>query len=435
MNISARTIGGLFLVLALLAPPAAFGAEITGKYSAALEGRETRDGIKESVLVNYLSFDVDRLPLANLSLHGLGKYAHEWRENDSATSIYYLYGQHRTFEGRRDLLVGRFPLESHRFLTLDGLHLTMRPDRPWGYSLYAGQPRYMEIHNDRFERQFRDTGDYLAGGKVFLRGVEGLRANASYSREGDGSTVYRELIGIGGGKDFFFPRADEEMVLALDGSLDYNPAESALDKLSARLFLLYSAKLRVVVQADRFDVREDYPAGRELIISLFSTGREDRAQYTITYDLRPEISLYQGTVFTEMEMPDGTWRQGRIIKGGISGNYRERWGVGFDAGLYHFDSHSSDATGLALNLNYWPAEAWFTQLGLEVVKIDAPFRERERASSVIAEVGYQPGNTWRLAGYLERSDNPEFKNDFRTGIKLDYLFGFAFGRARQQTSR
>jgi hypothetical protein len=172
-----------------------------------------------------------------------------------------------------------------------------------------------------------------------------------------------------------------------------------------------------------------------LIISLFSTGREDRAQYTITYDLRPEISLYQGTVFTEMEMPDGAWRQGRIIKGGISGNYRERWGVGFDAGLYHFDSHNSDATGLALNLNYWPAEAWFTQLGLEVVKIDAPFRERERASSVIAEVGYQPGNTWRLAGYLERSDNPEFKNDFRTGIKLDYLFGFAFGRARQQTSR
>ncbi|MFU8819693.1 MAG: hypothetical protein ACNA74_08240 [Desulfurivibrio sp.] len=439
MKISSSTkIGVLLLLLLFPAYRPVQGAEVVGLYTAAYEDRQLRDGHRESILVNYLSFDAERLAVANLSLHGFGKYAHEWRDGDSATSLYYLYGNHRTFEGRSELQFGRFPLESHRFLTLDGLHLTMRPDSPWGYALYAGQPRYMEIHEERLERQFRDSGDYLFGARTFLRGVEGLRANASYSREGGGGDLYREIIGIGGGKDFFIPRRqirgddDDEMVLALDGSLDYNPDRAVLDQLTARLFLLYSSRLRAVLQADRFDVRDDYPPDRELIISLFSTGREDRAKYTVTYDLRPEISLYQGAVYTELELPDGSWRQGWIIKGGVGGNFRETRGLGFDAGLYYFDSHLAEATGLALSVDYQPTVVWNLRLGLEAVKLNAPFRERDHARTYSAELTYRPGVAWQLAGYLEQSDNPEYRSDFRSGLRLDYHFGFALNRAPQK---
>lgn len=441
MKISWGKIGAFSALLLLPLWPGnqpAIGAEISGRYTMGYEDRQARNGDRESVMVNYLSFDADRLPMANLSLHGMGKYAREWRQGDSATSIYYLYGHHRTFEGRRELQFGRFPLESHRFLTLDGLHYTRRPDRPYGYSLYAGQPRYMEIHDERFERQFRDSGDYLAGGKVFLRGVPDLRANVSYSREGGGGEVYREIIGLGGGKDYFLPRRQEgreEIILALDGSVDYNPDKSVLDRLSARLFVIYSEKLRAVLQADRFDVRDDYPADRELIISLFSSGREERAKYTVTYDLKPQIAIYQSSVFTQLEMPDGAWRQGRIIKGGVSGDFKEAWGVVFDAGLYHFNSHLAEATGLALTLDYQPDPLWNLQLGLEAVNITKPFREKKSAKTISAELGYQPGVNWRLAGYLEHSDNPEFRNDFRTGLRLDYHFGLALGKAMQKVGR
>ncbi len=426
---------GVFSVLLLLpvflAGKTVTGTEVTGRYTMGFEDRELRDGTQESVMVNYLSFDADRLPMANLSVHGFGKYAREWEEGVSATSIYSLYGNYRTFEGRTDLRFGRFSQESHRFLTLDGLHLTRRPDMPLGYSLYIGQPRYMEIHNQRFERQFRDSGDYLAGGKVFLRGVEGVRANMSYSREGGGGDVYREIIGLGGGRDFFIPhhRQDEEdMILAADGSLDYNPDQSVIDRLSARLFMIYSPRLQAVVQVDRYDVRDDYPTDRELIISLFSTGREDRAKYTITYNLRPELALYQSSVFTELEMPDGARRQGRIIKGGVMGDFQEQWGVDFDAGLYHFDSHLAEANGGAMSVNYHPVQAWNLLLGYEYVDISKPLRDDDSAQTVSVEVGYRPGIKWKVAGYLEHSDNPEYRSDFRTGLRLDYRFGFALGK-------
>lgn len=426
--------GYLLLLLTLGGLPVqpAAAAEISGKYSALIEDRETRSGERESVLLNYLSFEAVRVGLPALSLHGFAKQAHEWRQNDSATSIYYLYANHRSFEGRSDLKLGRFPLESHRFLTMDGAQLTILPERPWGYSLYAGQPRYLEIYEERLERQFRDTGDYLAGGKIFLQGYEGVRANASYSREGGGGEIHREIVALAGGKDFFPTLAGRERVLALDGSLDYSPDQAALDRMSARLFLIWSEKVRGVLQADRYDVRDNYPGGREMIISLLSSGREDRAQYTVTYDFSPEIALYQATVFTEMEMPDGAWRPGTIIKGGVSGNYRDHWGIDFDAGLYHFESHQAEATGMALSMRYTPQSPWDLLLGLELVRIDAPFRQEKSARSISAEIGYTPAPNWKLAGYLERSDNPEFKSDFRTGLRLDYLFGFTLGRVKQE---
>ncbi|ADH86782.1 hypothetical protein [Desulfurivibrio alkaliphilus] len=437
MKIASGKIGvfSLILLLVFLAGKTVTGAEVSGRYTMGYEDREVRDGSRESVMVNYLSFEAKRLPVTNLSVHGFSKYAYEWQRGDSATGIYYLYGNHRTFEGRNDLLFGRFPLESHRFLTLDGVHFTQRPNRPFGYSLYLGQPRYMEIHDDRFERQFRDSGDYLAGGKIFLRGVEGVRANASYSREGGGGDVYREIIGVGGGKDYYFTRRQEErdeVIVAVDGSLDYNPDQSAVDRLSARLFVIYPPRLRVVLQADRYDVRDNYPADRELIITLFSTGREDRAKYTVTYDWRPEIAFYQSSVFTELEMPDGAWRRGRIVKGGVIGDYRESRGVLFDAGLYHFNSHLSEANGLALSVDYQYDQVWNLLVGLELVRLSKPLRDEKNARSVNVELGYKPGDRWKLAGYLERSDNPEYRNDFRVGLRFDYLFGFALGRAAQR---
>ncbi len=424
---------GYFLILPVLIgllAQAAAAAEISGNYSALIEDRETRNGTRESLLLNYLSFDAVRVGMPALSLHGFAKQAYDWRRSDSATGIYYLYANHRSFEGRSDLKLGRFPLESHRFLTLDGAQLTILTQRPWGYSLYAGQPRYLEVDEERLERQFRDTGAYLAGGKIFLQGYEGVRANASYSREGGGGEIHREIVGLAGGKDFFPLLAGRERTLALDGSLDYSPEQAAPDRMSARLFLIWSEKLRGVLQADRYHVRDNYPAGREMIISLLSSGREDRAQYTLTYDFSPEIALYQAAVLTEMEMPDGAWRQGTIIKGGVSGNYREARGIDFDAGLYHFASHQAEATGVALSMRYTSRALWDLLLGLELVRIDAPFRRDNEARTISAEIGYTPAPNWKLAGYLEQSDNPEFKSDFRTGLRLEYLFGFSLGRTK-----
>jgi hypothetical protein len=419
------------LVLALLAmtslPRPLHGAELDGKFTSLFESRQNRDGTREAVLDNYLRLDLDKLFVTPLSLHAYGKYGTELNNGPDSTDIYHLYAQYRTFQGETDLKLGRFPLESHRFLTLDGAYLTMRPEGRIGAAIYAGQPRYLEFYPEQIQNRFRDTGDYLAGGKLFLQGVEGARANVYYSREGKDGTVYREIVGAGGGKDFRFNLLSSEVKMSADGSLDYNTDQAAIDKLTARLFFAFDKKLRLLMQADRYDIRDDYPADRQLIISLLSTGREDRIFYTLTYDLSTNFSVYQGSVFTGLRMPDGVWQNGTIVRGGVTVNFIKPAGLDLDAGVYRFESFLAKASGVSATLKWRPLRLWTTQAGVEAVLYDAPFRSNKTAKTVSAEVGYSPVSRLKLAFFAEQSDNPEFKSDFRTGLRLDYNFGFATG--------
>lgn len=416
------------VALALFALPFPLhAADIGGAFSSLFESRKDRDGARETVLDNYLRFDVDKLPIAPLSFHAYGKYGYEANGGFSSTDVYQLYAQYRTFQGSTDVKVGRFPLESNRFLTLDGAYLTLRPESRVGVSVYAGQPRYLELYSDNLSKTFRTTGDYLYGGKVFLQGVEGVRANVSYSREGKDGVVFREIAGVGGGKDFKFSLLGSAVKLAADASADYNNAQSALDKLTARLFFTFDKKFRLIVQADRYDVRDEYPAGRELIISLLSTGREDRLFYTATYELSPKFAIYQGSVFTGLRMPDGSRQTGTIVRGGVTGNFIKPAGLDFDAGLYHFESFMSKASGASLNLKWRPINRWSTEAGCEIVSVNAPFVTEKIAKTFTAQIAYSPVSRLKLALFTERSDNPEFRSDFRTGLRLDYNFSFNTG--------
>jgi len=412
------------VVIVLVFPSIIYGTDVTGKYTAIYQGREDRDGEKESIFDNYLRLDINNLFNPDISVHAYGKYGHGFNNDFSDGDVYYLYLQYRTFEGRTDLRLGRFPIETHRFLTVDGINATLRPEGIIGVSAFAGQPRYLEIDPDRFHREFRDTGDYIFGGKVFLQGMKGLRANVSYSREGNGENVYRDLLGAGAGKDFNLKVFDTDVRISSDVLADYNTDKSNMDKLTGRVNVFFDKKVRVILGADRYNVKEDYPEGRELIMSLLSTGREDRLSYTIFYDITENLAVYQASTFTRLEMPDGEWHRGTIIKGGINGNFLKEAGLDFGVGVYRFDSFVAKASGVTTEIKWHLSGKWTFEGGVEAVSFNTPFRDSKTATTVTGEVKYSPNRRMNVAVFAEQSDNPEYTSDFRAGIRVEYNFSF-----------
>lgn len=425
-----KEVSALAVLIILAIPSILHGTEIAGKYTAIYQSREDRDGEKASVFDNYLRLDINKLFHPDISVHAYGKYGHEFNNEFSDGDVYYLYLQYRAFEGGTDLRLGRFPLEAHRFLTVDGLNATFRAAGIIGVSAFAGQPRYLEIDPDRFHREFRDTGDFIFGSKVFLQGIEGLRAHISYSRE-NGGDVYRELLGAGAGKDFKLKVFDTDMRISSDVLADYNTDKSTLHKLTGRLYFSFDKKVRIILAADRYNVKEDFPEGRELIMSLLSTGREDRLSYTIFYDITRNWAVYQASTFTHLEMPDGEWHEGTIIKGGINGNFLKEAGLDFGVGVYNFDSFVAKASGVTAEIKWHLSGKWTFEGGVEAVFFNTPFRDSKTATTVTGEVKYSPNRRMNVAVFAEQSDNPEYTSDFRTGMRVDYNFSFGLFEGRQ----
>ena len=422
----AITVVAVLLMLAQAGP--LLGAEVSGRFSSLFQSRENRDGGRESVLDNYLSLDGDRLLHPAVSMHAYGKYGHDFDAGFSDTSLYYGYLEYRTHEGRADIKLGRFPLSTHRFLTVDGVNVSLKPDGPVGVAVFGGASKYLDLDPDRFKRLFSTSEGTIYGGRLFLQGIEDTRAYAGYSWEGSGDTVYQELFSGGVGRDFRAELLGKELKISADGNADYNVDRADLEKMSARLFTSYDKKLRVLLEADLYDVKNEFPEGRELVLSILSDGREERTFYTVFYDLNPIVAIYQSSVFTRLKMPDGGWQTGTILKGGVSGNFIEQMGLDLDLGIYRFESFIADATGISTKIRWRPHNKWILEGGLEAVSIDTPSRHDQTATTITGEVGYRPKPTLKAALFVEQSDNPEFRSDFRTGMRLDYDFSFSTGR-------
>jgi len=423
----------VFVILLFILAPACplFGAEVSGTYSALFQNRENAAGNKESVLDNYLMLDATNIGRPDISAHVYGKYGRDLNDDFSDSSIYYGYLQYKTFQGATDIKLGRFPMETHRFLTVDGLSAYFRPAGLVGFTAFGGVPKYLDIDPDRFNRQFSETGGLIFGGRVFLQGIENTRAYAGYSREWKGSDAYRELLSAGGGRDISGNVLGNELKVSLDASADYNEASSGMEKATARLFATYARKLTLIVEADRYDVKNEYPEGRELVLSMLSDGREDRVFYTLSYNITKRVSVYQSSVFTYLRMPDGEWQRGTILKGGFGADYVRELGLDVDVSVYRFESFIANASGISARIKGRPFRSWIVESGVEAVHFDTPFRNDKFARTVTGEIGYQPKPKYKVALFVERSDNPEYRSDFRTGVKFDYNFSFSGGKGGQ----
>jgi len=409
----------IFIVLFFVTVAHSF--EFNGRFSTKYEYSNDDNRYDRNRWENILILDNTEIIKDYLNFNFYGKFYVEDKDGDTKdfTDIYSGYIDFRTFENRFHLKAGRFNYINNTFMTIDGAEATLRTDYYFGITLFGGIPKYLDKDDRHINDEFRETGEVIYGGKLFLNGVENTTGYLSYSREEDDSDTVQELLGAGVGRTFIdlFVKG---LKLNIDTKVDYEINEDELYKADIRGSLEYK-KFVLILGYTRFNVKDGFRGGRELVISNFSTGREDRYFYTIEYWINENIKIYQGLVHTLVKYPSGEWVSGNIVKAGADFSYFKEAGVFTGVNGYYYENDIANAGGGGYYLDWnitndlkWGVEG-------EYVKMNH-WNDDYGIFSFYTDLEYKISKHYLLGAYFEKNEKTRYLPQERVGVKFEYIF-------------
>lgn len=402
---------------------AAYGSSIHGElstaYEVALDAGEDED--TKRFWENYLRIDNAELIGPYLDLNFFGKYVRVDAENDEdsedKTQIYSAYLHYSSFQNAVELKVGRFAYVGNRFLTLDGATFTVRTDYYFGATLFAGSLEYFDIDDRYINEIYRDTGNTLYGGKIFLNGVKHTNGYISYSKEENDAQTVQELVGAGLGQTISLSRA----VFEVGGKMEYDAEHDDIYKGSLRVRMTY-ASLAVMVDGTRYDVQEGVNYENELVLSNFSTGREDRLSYTVQLSFAKSLNVYQSAVLSSIEVDDDENLNGAIYKLGINIDFFETIGVTGNIEGYYYDSERYSANGESLAIEWNLTRALRMIFEGELLTLDNDEADETTVYSLYLSAEYDIFKDLTLRIFCENNEETQYLPENRYGLKIAYRF-------------
>jgi len=404
------------LILILLGITAAgYCYNIDGTLSTAYEVSKDKGESSEGLWENFLSIDNAKLLDPYIGFNFYGRYSQE--DGDSYTDIYSAYLDYSSFQKSVEVKLGRFSYVGNRFLTLDGAEATVRTDYLFGATVFAGSPEYYDSDERHINETFRDTGDRLYGGKIFLNGLPETSGYISYSKEEYKSEDLQEMLGLGLGRRFVL--SDQKFV-NLNGKLEYDTDESTIYKGTARIYVK-ADKLSVIADFNRYNVKDGSSYENELVISNFSSGRENRYGLTVEYALTDSYIPYAGLVHTELEMPSGAVAEGDISKMGLDVDYFKTHGLSANIEGYHYSSEISNANGGSVALDWNITREFRLRAETEMLRLENA-KTRQNIYSMYFEAAYDVLKDLTIQGYAENNRETRYLPENRVGIKAEYSF-------------
>lgn len=402
----------------------AYSFGIDGSFSTSYEHSEEKGGDSEGTWENTLILDNVRLLNPYLGFNFHGTYSEE--DGESFTDIYSAYLEFSSFERALEIKLGRFSYLGNRFLTLDGVEATLRTDYYFGATVFAGVPEYFDSDERHINESFRDTGDRLYGGRIFLNGVKNYTGYVSYSKEEDGDRTIQELLGVGLGRRFV-SLTDKTVFLSLDGKIDYDMEDDDIYRGMARVYARYK-KLGLIADVTRIRVEDGSDRLGELIITNFSSGKEDRYSYTVEYSINDHYTVYQGTVHTVLLNNFGEWITGDIYKFGANVNHFKSHGLTSNFEIYIYDGSDSEANGLSFALDWsitrefrFSFEAEYVGRS-EIINGTAGMDKEDSIYSIYGEIEYDIIKDLTVGVYAENNRETRYLPENRYGVKATYSF-------------
>ncbi len=419
-----KLIGLFCMILTMAMATAVYGLPIHGELFTAYELSNDEDEDTQTLWENYLRIDNAALIGPYLDLSLFGKYAQD--DGESYTDIYSANLHFSSFQNAIELNAGRFAYVENRFLTLDGAALTVRTNYYFGAAVFAGIPRYFDVDDRHINETFRDTGDRLYGGKLFLNGVKNTNAYVSYSKEESDEYTVQELVGAGIDQFFILGRAE----FNAGAKMAYDTEQEDIYKGILRLHMTYG-RLTVLADGTRYNVQEGTDYANELVISNFSAGREDRISYAVKYAITENIIPYQSTILTNIEVVGAETLDGEIYKLGVDIDYFKKIGVTSNVEGYYYNSEVSSATGVSMALKWsitrvlrMTFEGEFLSLAYAAIDdtIDDTDETDETVYSVYMSAEYDILKDLTVIIYGENNQETRYLPENRYGIKAAYRF-------------
>jgi len=401
----------LVLILIFLMSVSAFAFNIDGSITTSYEVSKDKGEESEGLWGNYLSIDNAKLIDPYIGFTFFGRYVYDESIQEDYTDVYSAYIDYSSFQDTLQVRVGRFSYVANRFLTLDGIQATLRTDFMLGATAFAGVPEYFDSDGRHVNESFRDTGDRLYGAKVFLNGVKDTTGFISYSKEEEEDVTFQEILGLGAG--YRFNISDAQM--HANGSVQYDIEAGNIYKGAGKLYMKYG---NLIVNTDfaTYNVQDGSTYADELIISNFSSGKQDKYALSVQYDITKNISPYVSAVYARMEMPSGLVANGEIYKAGSNFNYFKEIGVMTTAEGYFYNSEVSNARGGSFDIDWSMTRTFRLNFEAEMLRVENTKTEKT-IYSLYMKAEYDLLKDLTVSIFAENNQETRYLPENRYGLK------------------
>jgi hypothetical protein len=400
-----------------------FAAEYAGFYSIGYE-RYERFGVTSSFIARAMNFSTENLFIEGFSFNIQGSYFIAIKNEKSYVELYLANLRYRGFEGT-DISIGRFAHPMNKFLSLDGVSVSQITPWYFGVSGFIGVPNYL----DAGENLFRDTGDLSYGGRIFLNGIKKINFNLNYYRETgfdgkDAFSVYKETAGFG----LNYYNGEREKILSFDLTLDQDIPRGTPAGASARFSFIRDG-FYALFYGDYFDVRNDYPFGRELILRFISYEKESRGGFTTGYDLTDAINIYAGFAYTNIALSTGESADGQIYRAGAKLTLVKDAGLSANIEVYDYESEFIGAYGVSAGFQWRFAEYFALSAGWEKAFLRGAWHDnchdnshynKAESGNVKLLVYLTENHTFSL--YTHTGSDNRYMDKNRWGAEIKYMF-------------
>lgn len=406
----------LVLFLIFLMSVSAFAFSIDGSVTTSYEVSKDDGEDSEGLWENYLSIDNAKLIDPYIGFTFFGRYAYDESIQEDYTDIYSAYLDYSSFQNALQVRIGRFSYVANRFLTLDGAQATLRTDYFLGATVFAGVPEYFDSDGRHVNESFRDTGDRLYGGKLFLNGIKNTTGFVSYSKEEEDDVTFQEMVGLGAGYRFKV----SDIYMHANGSMQYDMDAGVLYKGAGKLYMKYGD---LIVNTDfaTYNVEDGSTYEDELIISNFSSGKQDKYGLSVQYNITKNISPYVSGIISRMEMPSGLIAKGEIYKVGFDFNYFKEIGVITGVEGYYYNSEVSNAKGASLDLDWSITRTFRVNFEGEMLRVENTKTENS-IYSLYLRAEYDILRDLTLSVFAENNQETRYLPENRYGLKAVYSF-------------
>jgi len=337
--------------------------------------------------------------------------------DEESLDVYNAYLDFSNLNNMFDVRLGRQVItESVNYILMDGAKVRARPVE--GIELIAfGGYQYKDIQPDpeRPDESFGLYGFFIRSDKI----LDSL-ISIGYVIHDPENYSSRQFLNMSFNR--VVPYTDYADIYA-EAEIDL--VEGNLASLTTGMGITVSRSIYLNLEYDNYYMDKDKDKYQlDPIFSLISEGRMQQGKIGITYVPKSYLEINASYVLSYYDIPDGESTYGNIAKLGFSWDFWKEYALKAFNGFYFIEGRDSNdyAFGLNMDISKEIYSGWQMQFAFAYAYYDKITNQDGNAFSYIIGSEYMLLRNLVLKTDLEINTNPDFNDDVRVTLGLNYYF-------------
>ena len=336
--------------------------------------------------------------------------------DEESLDVYNAFVEINNISTMFDVRLGRQVItESVNYVLLDGAKVRIRPVHGIELVAYGGY-QYNEIQPEP-ERPADSFGLY--GFLIRSDKILGSLITVGYEINDPDDYSARHILNASFNRAVpFTDYAD----IYTEAEIDLG--EGNLASLTSGIGITLSRTIYLNLEYDNYEMDKNKKKYQlDPIYSLFAVGRMQQGKVGVTYVPKSYLEVKASYVFSHYDVTDNESTNGNIAKLGFSWDFWKEHALRAFNGFYYIEGRNSDyAFGMNIDVTREICSGWQAEFAFAYAYYDKITNQDGNAFSYIIGSEYMLMRNLVLRTDLEINTNPDFDNDVRATIGLNYNF-------------